>query len=68
VQNFVLDEITAAHSLHMDVPELSVREEMVITSPNRVKAYAANLFVVLQSAIPYISERGESRQILPFST
>jgi hypothetical protein len=53
--------------MHLDVPESSVREEMVITSPNRVKAYAANLFVVLQSATPYISGRGESRTILPFS-
>jgi hypothetical protein len=52
----------------MDVPELSVREEMVITSPNRVKAYNAKLLVVLDSATPYTSMGGESRQILPFST
>ena len=54
--------------MHLDVPESSVREEMVITSPNRVKANDANLFVMLQSGTPYNRERGESRQILPFST
>jgi hypothetical protein len=54
--------------MHLDVPESSVREEMVITSPNRVKAYNAKLLVVLDSAIPYTSMGGESRQILPFST
>jgi hypothetical protein len=67
VQNFVLDEITAQHSMHLDVPESSVREEMVITSPE-VEAYDANLHVVLQFATPYISGRCESRTILPFST
>jgi hypothetical protein len=36
---------------------------MVITSPNRVIAYDANLFVVLQPLTPYISEIGESMQL-----
>ena len=49
--------------MHLDVPESSVREEMVMASPNRVKPNDANPLVMLQSGIPYVSGSGESMQL-----